>query len=118
MGPSERTEPISTLYIAVPSPFPLLETFIEQAARDYNLELHYCRPPDDVTDTPVVPASNSESDRCTAAEKAKVGIGMRQALEVYKAQFPRIEAILIGIRRSDPHGGDVVIVQACINHFT
>ena len=29
---------------------------------------------------------------------------MRRALEVYKEEFPEIEAILIGTRRTDPHG--------------
>lgn len=37
--------------------------------------------------------------------KARGGEGMRQALERYKTEFPHIEAILVGTRRSDPHGG-------------
>ena len=37
--------------------------------------------------------------------KALGGEGMRRALEVYKARLPHIEAILIGTRRGDPHGG-------------
>ncbi|GAW09588.1 adenine nucleotide alpha hydrolases-like protein [Lentinula edodes] len=36
--------------------------------------------------------------------KAKGGEGMRQALEMYKAQLPHINGILIGTRRTDPHG--------------
>ncbi len=30
---------------------------------------------------------------------------MREALELYRARFPTVEAILIGTRRADPHGG-------------
>ena len=30
---------------------------------------------------------------------------MREALELYRARFPTVEAILIGTRRTDPHGG-------------
>ena len=36
--------------------------------------------------------------------RAKGGEGMSRALEVYKEEFPEIEAILIGTRRTDPHG--------------
>ena len=32
---------------------------------------------------------------------------MRRALEVYKETFPQIEAILVGTRRGDPHGGEL-----------
>jgi len=31
---------------------------------------------------------------------------MRRALEFYKSRFPQIDAILIGTRRTDPHGGE------------
>ena len=34
---------------------------------------------------------------------------MRHALELYKARFPGVEAIVIGTRRSDPHGGECAI---------
>ncbi len=30
---------------------------------------------------------------------------MRGALELYRARFPTVEAILVGTRRADPHGG-------------
>lgn len=38
---------------------------------------------------------------------ARGGEGMRRALELYKEKYPHIEAILIGTRRSDPHGGEL-----------
>lgn len=34
---------------------------------------------------------------------------MREALELYRARFPMVEAILIGTRRADPHGGALSI---------
>ncbi|TRM67050.1 hypothetical protein BD626DRAFT_627485 [Schizophyllum amplum] len=39
-----------------------------------------------------------------AVGKAKGAEGMKHALQTYKDTFPRIGAILIGTRRSDPHG--------------
>jgi hypothetical protein len=38
--------------------------------------------------------------------KAKGGEGMRLALQTYKDSHPEIKAILIGTRRTDPHGGE------------
>lgn len=98
--------PIPAIYIPVPSPFPVLETFIEQTAKDYHLALHYCAS-DDKADPTTVPATSPDPVSATV-ERAKPGGGMKRALEIYKSQFPHIGAILIGTRRSDPHGGDVV----------
>jgi len=115
---SEYDKPIPSLYISVPSPFPVLEEFIEQAAKDYNLDLFHGRPPESDTVesvvTPVpVPVSNgadyvntiSQLPHPKAVGKSKGGEGMRQALQIYKDQHPNITGILIGTRRSDPHGG-------------
>lgn len=105
LGPSDEMAPIPAIYIAVPSPFPVLETFITQAAKDYHLDLHYCSP-DDKADTKTVPVNGP--NLVSSQSAAKPSGGMKQALEVYKSQFPHIAAILVGTRRSDPHGGDVV----------
>jgi len=43
-------------------------------------------------------------ERPRAVGKAKGAEGMREALENYKNKFPHINAILIGTRRTDPHG--------------
>jgi FAD synthetase len=58
-----------------------------------------------------VPASvdfNSSIDRdeqpIIPIGKAKGEGGMREALQLYKDHFPRITAILVGTRRTDPHG--------------
>ncbi|PSR75762.1 hypothetical protein PHLCEN_2v8879 [Hermanssonia centrifuga] len=85
-------KPIPALYIPVPSPFSTLEDFIYAAADAYHLELfHYG--PDDGCEPP------------SASQSAKgKGIDMKHALAVYKERFPHIEAILIGTRRTDPHG--------------
>ncbi|THV02166.1 adenine nucleotide alpha hydrolases-like protein [Dendrothele bispora CBS 962.96] len=114
---SECNKPIPSLYIAVPSPFPALEEFIEQAAKDYNLDLFHCRPPEpDTVESITTPAPVSASNGTDyinpipqlphprAVGKSKGGEGMRQALQIYKDQHPNITGILIGTRRSDPHG--------------
>ncbi|KAH9027430.1 hypothetical protein EDB84DRAFT_1589054 [Lactarius hengduanensis] len=67
------------LYIPVPSPFPALEAFISSAPRVYNL-------------------SAGDDIQTNGAD------GMRGALEVFLARFPTVEAILVGTRRTDPHG--------------
>lgn len=93
----------------------MLEEFIEEAAQNYNLDLFNCRPPqEDTIETIVTPAADGISrgtdymnplPRPKGVGKAKGGEGMRQALEMYKGQFPHINGILIGTRRTDPHGG-------------
>lgn len=103
-------KPIPALYIPVPSPFPSLEVFIYEAAKAYNLDLFHCLPPEgnqqveSVTE-PSSPSSSSIPLPGNPAAKAKGGEGMKGALAIYKARFPHIEAILIGTRRTDPHGG-------------
>ncbi len=93
-------KPIPALYIPVPSPFSTLEDFIYAAADAYHLELfHYG--PDDGCEPP------------SASQSAKgKGIDMKHALAVYKERFPHIEAILIGTRRTDPHGGTMSLCIA------
>ncbi|KAI0050336.1 adenine nucleotide alpha hydrolases-like protein [Auriscalpium vulgare] len=98
---------IPALYIPVPSPFQALEDFIEKAARFYNLDIFRCVPsmPDPVetvsTETGTVVGASPST---TAATKTKGGDGMRTALDVYHTRFPAVQAILLGTRRTDPHG--------------
>ncbi|KAF8504181.1 hypothetical protein BU17DRAFT_58299 [Hysterangium stoloniferum] len=66
---------IPTIYIAPPSPFDDLESFITSCETLYSLDIF------------------------------RIKGGMKYALEVYKDKFPKVEAILIGMRRNDPHGG-------------
>jgi hypothetical protein len=126
--------PIPTLYIPVPSPFPVLETFIADSARRYNLDLFLCKGQSERVESVVTPSpvpspapgpapgnGNSNATRVDylsiqtqtqkprAVGKAKGAEGMRQALEIYKSRFPHRSAILVGTRRSDPHGGVHVI---------
>lgn len=109
---NEPLRPIPAIYISVPSPFPVLEDFIEEDAKAYNLDLFTVRPPDEIL--PVLPeaisalAGTSQQQEPTT-NKGKGVDGMKKALEVYKNTFPNISAILIGTRRSDPHGGMLVI---------
>ncbi|KAJ7291295.1 hypothetical protein C8J57DRAFT_1272170 [Mycena rebaudengoi] len=105
LSSSEPVKPIPAIYIAVPSPFPALETFIEDSAKRYNLDLFTV----ESVLTPVPAANGGGADYMQstpkAVGKAKGSEGMKQALEMYKTTFPDITAILIGTRRSDPHGG-------------
>lgn len=85
------------LYIPVPSPFPALEAFIIHAARLYKLPVLTCSPPPSTATSAetVAPDGDASTD----------GPNMRKALEIYRAYCPTVEAILIGTRRTDPHGG-------------
>jgi len=109
---SLASRPIPAVCIPVPSPFPQLEAFIHETAREYNLDLFQC--PIDEPELPVEtvagpatpgPAATNGPVSGTGAKlKAKGGEGMKRALEAYRDEFPHIKAILIGTRRSDPHG--------------
>ncbi|KDQ50972.1 hypothetical protein JAAARDRAFT_62858 [Jaapia argillacea MUCL 33604] len=111
---SSSPKQICAIYIPVPSPFSELECFIEQSAKAYNLNLFHSPPPS----TPSLPVEsvatprlvNGAPDYVAQANgsgpvgKAKGGEGMRRALESYKEKFPEVQAIMVGTRRSDPHG--------------
>ncbi|CCM05418.1 uncharacterized protein FIBRA_07635 [Fibroporia radiculosa] len=119
-GVSNRPTP--SVYIPVPSPFPQLETFIDEAAKEYNLDLFHCPlpEPDQPVETVATPATpspslaNGHNDGYMKPKmKAKGGDGMKHALESYKARFPHISAILIGTRRGDPHGATLTHRNPC-----
>ena len=123
--PVARALRIPSLYIPVPSPFPELERFITDSAQSYNLDLFRCLVPEHPTPSTPLPVESvtrpttpsslilqlqegvelGAAHKTYAVGKAKGGEGMRRALETYKAQFPYIQAILVGTRRDDPHGG-------------
>ncbi|KAF5384311.1 hypothetical protein D9615_003387 [Tricholomella constricta] len=107
LTPGQPMKPIPAIYIPVPSPFPVLETFIEDMATTYNLDLFRCFSPSEQVESVVTPPNLPAKDyleRPRAVGKAKGAEGMRQALEAYKRKFPHISAVLLGTRRSDPHG--------------
>jgi len=106
---------IPSIYIPPPNPFPELEDFISRSAKTYNLDLFHCVPPtdpqqsEDALSLPVESVTSSTSSLIPNGNKhpvgkAKGGEGMRRALEVYKSKFSHIDAILVGTRRTDPHG--------------
>ncbi|KAI9056284.1 adenine nucleotide alpha hydrolases-like protein [Trametes sanguinea] len=99
-------KPLAAVYIPVPSPFPQLEAFIDEIANAYRLDLFHCPHPSGPNfpvETVATPGSANAPVR-DLPKHVKGGEGMRMALELYKARFPHIEAILIGTRRGDPHG--------------
>jgi len=111
LGPEETMKPIHAIYIPVPSPFAVLEDFIQDCVKEYNLDLFSCKPEATEIESVVTPRGSDGHNyinRPKAVGKAKGGEGMRQALQSYKDQFPHITAILIGTRRTDPHGGAFV----------
>ncbi|KAF5325547.1 hypothetical protein D9619_009854 [Psilocybe cf. subviscida] len=119
---NEDLKPIHALYIPVPSPFTVLEEFIDDTARLYNLDIFSCVPEHTTqVESVVTPAAPGTPMRTPnggtpsgyvdavapppkAVGRAKGGMGMLEALEVYKERFPNVSAILIGTRRTDPHG--------------
>lgn len=106
----EPVKPIPAIYIPCASPFPVLEEFIEESAKAYNLDLFAARAPSGPVESVPTPSQTNGSSYVDAAKpravgRAKGGEGMREGLEVYKKKCPHITAILIGTRRSDPHGG-------------
>ena len=102
----EPMKPIPAVYIPVPSPFTTLEDFINDSATTYNLDLFSCRHSEPhIESTPASIDLESSIDRGKPIGKAaKGGGGMREALQLYKDHFPKITAILVGTRRTDPHG--------------
>lgn len=119
-----QTRSITAVYIPVPSPFAELERFLAQATKAYNLDLFTCIPSDDdalpvesVTPGIATPASDGSSLPhnlfTRPVGKARGGEGMRRALEFYKSRFPHVDAILIGTRRTDPHGGESSSLFCC-----
>ncbi|KAJ8700593.1 3'-phosphoadenosine 5'-phosphosulfate sulfotransferase [Pleurotus ostreatus] len=91
---SEAPKPIPSIYISVPSPFPVLEDFIVEAAKAYNLDLFHCHPtltdsePVESVVTPHANGTTSKTDYVSAAVpppkavgKARGGEGMKRALD-------------------------------------
>jgi len=103
----QQMRPIKALYIPVSSPFSDLELFIDQTVKTYNIDLYSPSIPIDS-----VPASASATPIAVAS--AKGGVCMRQALHMYRELSPQVTAILIGMRRTDPHGGEI-IYHPCLN---
>ncbi|KAF5327324.1 hypothetical protein D9619_004018 [Psilocybe cf. subviscida] len=97
---NEDLKPIHALYIPVPSPFSVLEEFIDDSARAYNLDIFSCVPehmtqiesvvtPGTPLRTPNGGTSPGYVDSVVSAPKAvgkaKGGMGMLEALEVQGA---------------------------------
>ncbi|KAI7788523.1 fad synthetase [Diaporthe eres] len=81
-SPSPRPFPASlqSVYIVAPDPFAEVDAFVERSAATYHLDL--CR----------------------------YALPMRAALDAYLRDRPRLRAVFVGTRRTDPHG-------ASLTHF-
>jgi len=75
------TTEISAIYIPPAAPFPQLEGFIAASVARYSLSLFRC---------PFSGAHHGD---------------MKASLTAYKEKFPHVDAIFVGTRRNDPHGG-------------
>lgn len=102
----EHMKPIPAVYIPVPSPFTTLENFIADSATTYNLDLFSCKHSEPHIES--ISTSTAPTDCDNAVGNARGG-GMREALQLYKDHFPKITAILVGTRRTDPHGCKLLI---------
>jgi FAD synthetase len=81
-SPTPRPFPASlqSVYIVAPDPFAEVDAFVEHSAATYHLDL--CR----------------------------YALPMRAALDAYLRDRPRLRAVFVGTRRTDPHG-------ASLTHF-
>jgi len=115
----QQMRPIKALYIPVSSPFSDLELFIDQTVKAYDIDLYSPSISADSVPAPAsAPMDNDISHKPPprAVASAKGGWCMRQALRMYRELSPQVTAILIGMRRTDPHGGEV-IYHSCLNVF-
>lgn len=76
--PALQPPPIRAVYVLCPSPFTAVDTFTESSAKAYDLQL------------------------------VRVAGSMRDALQAYldTPGGAGVEAVLVGTRRNDPHGGE------------
>lgn len=65
---------LQAVYIVPPDPFPEVDEFVASSSKDYHLEV------------------------------LRYVLPMRQGLEAYLADRPKVQAIFVGTRRTDPHG--------------
>lgn len=102
----QKCTAIPSLYIPLSSPFPELESFIDESIKTYGLELFHCLSTKSkngvqlAIETVMTPGSGIPSQ-----PKKGGGEGMKKALEAYKTKFPDVKGILIGTRRTDPYCG-------------
>lgn len=68
---------LQSVYIVSEHPFPEVDDFVAESTARYHLDL--CR----------------------------YGLPMRAALEAYLAERPRLRAVFVGTRRTDPHGANL-----------
>lgn len=79
-SPLQLPRSLNSVYIVPPDPFPEVDDFVAKSADWYHLEV------------------------------ARYPTPMRDAFSAYLAANPRVEAIFVGTRRTDPHG-------ASLTHF-
>ena len=81
LSPSQQHQQLKALYVRCPSPFPQVEEFIRTSSAYYDLDL------------------------------VRISAGMKQALSEYKKSHSAVEAVIVGTRRTDPHGGEASMLS-------
>ena len=81
-SPSSFPSDLNTVYIPPPSPFSAVDAFIASSAKTYHLTL------------------------------SRHPYPMKSAFGTYLASHPRIRAIFVGTRRTDPHGENLTAFDA------
>ncbi|KAG6919149.1 hypothetical protein DXG01_008956 [Tephrocybe rancida] len=70
LGKEQTMEPVPAIYIPVPAPFPVLETFIEETVETYNLDLFRCFSPSEPHVESVTPNTTAAAARYLTPKQA------------------------------------------------
>lgn len=114
---------LPSIYAKPPDPFPSVTSFVESSSKEYHLNLvhietspsihsnpakaksHTSPPPpenDGAADT--ISSAQSRSPKQKQDNIVKV-VSFRDAFAYYLETHPKVKAIFVGTRRTDPHGG-------------
>lgn len=110
---------LPSIYAKPPDPFPSVTSFVESSTKEYHLdlihistspELHshpekaksHTSPPTSPPNLTAVPVANQSEQK---EDKSVKVVSFRDAFAYYLETHPKVKAIFVGTRRTDPHGG-------------
>ncbi|KAL9108446.1 MAG: hypothetical protein Q9227_006780 [Pyrenula ochraceoflavens] len=97
---------IPAIYAYPPDPFPLVTAFVHASSDFYHLDVAHIptnpHPPPAPLNNTTTTHETSSSQPPSSPQKR---ITIRDAFATYLSIHPRIKAIFVGTRRTDPHGG-------------
>lgn len=101
---------IPSIYAKPPDPFPSVTSFVETSTREYHLDLVHISTNPGTKPNPAKarshtspPASPEKESQISPNESSKT-ITFRDAFALYLDGHPKVQAIFVGTRRTDPHG--------------